>query len=82
MDGQDWNPVVMRKYKPGGAAAKPTPVSMNAVRKEKHIYICACAVKEMSGKRIAWRGEYECEKKKGNVSLTNLERALGVCEYE
>ena len=29
---QDWNPVVMRKYKPGGAAAKPTPVSMNAVR--------------------------------------------------
>ena len=40
MDGQDWNPVVMRKYKPGGAAAKPTPVSMSAVRKEKHICMC------------------------------------------
>ena len=32
MEGQDWNPVVMRKHKPGGGAAKATPVNMNAVR--------------------------------------------------
>ena len=32
MEGQDWNPVVMRKHKPGGGAAKATPVNVNAVR--------------------------------------------------
>merc|ERR1711869_110186 len=37
MDGQDWNPVVMRKYKPGGAAAKPTPVSMSAAMRAGNV---------------------------------------------
>ena len=69
MEGQDWNPVVMRKYKPGGAAAKPTPVNMNAVRRDTRVFIYVCVLfeREEEEKWFAWRGEYE--RKGDDVSL-------------